>query len=105
MYKEAAKVSQEKNMPVILRLSTHVCHAKEKVDFSAFNKEKFDKTPRFSSENENYIPITSKVFPMKKRALNRLEDFKKYSDKSKLNKKKSPLTTRQKNNFYNFIRI
>ncbi|MGM0410931.1 MAG: thiamine pyrophosphate-dependent enzyme [Bacillota bacterium] len=85
MYKEAAKVSQEKNMPVILRLSTHVCHAKEKVNFSSFKKEKFDKKPRFSSENENYIPITSKVFPMKRRALNRLEEFKKYSDKSKLN--------------------
>ncbi len=85
MYKEAAKVSQEKNMPVILRLSTHVCHAKEKVKFSSYKKERFDKTPRFSSENENYIPITSKVFPMKRRALNRLEDFKNYSDKSKLN--------------------
>ncbi|MBF0469294.1 MAG: indolepyruvate ferredoxin oxidoreductase, partial [Desulfamplus sp.] len=33
-YKEAARLSCDKQMPVILRLTTHVCHAKEKVRFS-----------------------------------------------------------------------
>lgn len=84
-YKEAAKVSQEKEMPVILRLSTHVCHAKQKVNFASYEKQKFDDKPKFSSENENYVPITSKVFPMKRRALNRIEDFKTYSNSSDLN--------------------
>jgi len=86
MYKEAAEVSQERNMPVILRLSTHVCHAKEKVKFSSWEKTDFDKTPRFSSEDENYVPITSTVFPMKRRALKRIEDFKSYADNSNFNK-------------------
>ena len=86
MYKKAAKVSKEKHMPVILRLSTHVCHAKEKVDFSSWKKRKFDKKPRFSSENENYVPITSTVFPMKRRALQRLDEFRDYADNSSINK-------------------
>ncbi len=84
-YKEAAKLSQEREMPVILRLSTHVCHAKQKVKFSSYEKQEFDSKPKFSSENENYVPITSKVFPMKRRALNRIEDFKTYSNNSDLN--------------------
>ena len=32
-YKAAAKLSKDKGMPVILRLTTHICHAKEKIDF------------------------------------------------------------------------
>ena len=35
-YKEAAQISQEREMPVILRLSTHVCHAKQKVNFKGY---------------------------------------------------------------------
>src|SRR6056297_138729 len=84
-YKEAAALSQEREMPVILRLSTHVCHAKQKVKFSDYTQKDFDKTPRFSSNNENYVPITSKVFPMKRRALKRIEEFKDYADQSNLN--------------------
>lgn len=84
-YKEAARLSQEREMPIILRLSTHVCHAKQKVTFSNYEKQKFDSKPKFSSENENYVPITSKVFPMKRRALKRIEDFKTYFNSSDLN--------------------
>ena len=85
-YKKAAKLSKEKEMPVILRLTTHVCHAKQKVNFSEYIPEEFDKTPRFSSEDENYVPITSKVFPMKRRALKRLNEVKKYIKDKNLNK-------------------
>jgi len=77
-YKEAVKVSKEKEMPVILRLSTHVCHAKQKVKFGEYKEQEFDNTPQFSSKDENYVPITSEVFPMKRRALKRLEEFEKY---------------------------
>ena len=84
-YKEAVKVSKDKEMPVILRLSTHVCHAKQKVTFGEYKEQEFDNTPQFSSKDENYVPITSKVFPMKRRALKRLDEFEKYADKSKLN--------------------
>ena len=84
-YKEAAQISQEREMPVILRLSTHVCHAKQKVNFKGYKPFEFDDTPQFSSQDENYVPITSKVFPMKRRALKRIKDFQSYADDSKLN--------------------
>lgn len=84
-YKEACKLSQQREMPIILRLSTHICHAKQKVAFDSYKTKEFDDTPRFSSDNENYVPITSKVFPMKRRALKRIEEFKDYADNSNLN--------------------
>ncbi len=34
MYLDAVEISQEMRMPVILRLTTHTCHAKEKSQFS-----------------------------------------------------------------------
>lgn len=74
-FKKAAELSVKKQMPVILRLTTHTCHQKENVTFDPWTPEQFDNTPRFNSKNENYVPITSKVFPMKRRALERLEDL------------------------------
>ncbi len=73
MYKEAAEISRQENMPIILRLTTHVCHAKEKVSFGSWNPVEFDDRPHFAAENGPYVPITDAVFPMKRRALNRRE--------------------------------
>jgi indolepyruvate ferredoxin oxidoreductase alpha subunit len=84
-YKAAAKLSKDKGMPVILRLTTHVCHAKEKIDFKGWHPKELDKTPRFDSKNGPYIPIAEDVFPMKRKALHRLESVEKYSDQSSLN--------------------
>ena len=72
-FKQAAALSVEKQMPVILRLTTHTCHQKEKVSFDSWTPIDSDNTPGFNSKDENYVPITSKVFPMKRRALERLE--------------------------------
>ena len=58
-YLEAARLSQLHRMPIILRLTTHVCHAKEKVAFAAWQPVQPDNTPRFDPENGPYIPITS----------------------------------------------
>jgi len=84
-YKAAAKLSKDKGMPVILRLTTHVCHAKEKIDFKGWHPKEFDKTPRFDPKNGPYIPIAEDVFPMKRKALQRLESVEKYADQSPLN--------------------
>ena len=83
-YKEAAKLAQKKYMPVIVRLTTHVCHAKEKVAFSAWTPMEFDRTPRFDVKNGPYIPITAKVFPMKRQALKNLAEVQIFSDRSDL---------------------
>lgn len=72
-YKTAAALSREKAMPVILRLTTHVCHQKEKVAFDAWVPRPADDTPRFDPQNGPYIPIAAElVHPMKRRALARL---------------------------------
>ena len=84
-YKEAASLSREKRMPVILRLTTHVCHAKERMTFQAWNPEDFQESPGFSSENGPYIPLTTEVFNMKRRALNRLEEIRELNEQSVLN--------------------
>jgi indolepyruvate ferredoxin oxidoreductase alpha subunit len=85
MFKTAAKVSADRKMPVILRLTTHVCHAKEKVSFAAYSPKPIETASRFSPENGPYIPITSLVFPMKRKALQKLADVAEYAETSAFN--------------------
>ena len=74
-YLEAASLSREMEKVIILRLTTHVCHAKEKVAFQDYTPTEPDNTPRFSGKNGPYIPITSAVFPLKRKALQQLDDI------------------------------
>ncbi|MDY6855775.1 MAG: thiamine pyrophosphate-dependent enzyme [Thermodesulfobacteriota bacterium] len=85
-YKEAARLSKERQMVVVLRLTTHVCHAKEKVAFDRWQSIEPDNTPRFNPENGPYIPIAAHVHPMKRRALQRLNELKAYSNASPLHR-------------------
>lgn len=71
-YLAAVRISKENRMPVILRMTTHVCHAKEKVFFGPWDQTDVDDTPRFDPENGPYIPIAADVLPMKRRAIERL---------------------------------
>lgn len=84
-YLEAAKLAQKKQMPVIVRLTTHVCHAKQRVSFGAYTPYRFDDTPRFNVENGPYIPIASLVFPQKARALKNIHDVAAFADASSVN--------------------
>lgn len=86
MYKEAAKISVKNKMPVILRLTTHVCHAKQKVNFKEYNELPLNEKSLFDVKNGPYIPITNSVFPMKKRALEKMKKMTEYSDKCNFNK-------------------
>ncbi len=81
MFKEAAKLSRSRQMPVILRLTTHVCHAKEKVNFAPLNPPKLIDIPRFNPANGPYVPITKDVFPLKRRALQKLTEFRAESER------------------------
>lgn len=76
MFKEAAKLSKEMRMPVILRLSTHVCHAKEKVHFDPMYSIRPDNTPMFDVKNGPYIPITTEALNMKRRTLEKYEKLR-----------------------------
>ena len=85
-YKEAAVLARNHHMPVIVRLTTHVCHAKEKVSFQGIPAHRFDDTPRFDPANGPYIPLTSEVSPKKRTALIKLGKIKSYADRSTLNR-------------------
>jgi indolepyruvate ferredoxin oxidoreductase alpha subunit len=84
-YKEAARISREKEMPVILRLTTHVCHAKEKVAFKGWIRAEPDDTPRFNPDRGPYIPLAKAVPLMKRRALEKLAKVRAQADVSGLN--------------------
>ncbi len=56
-YKEAAELSRKLGKVVILRLTTHVCHAKEKVQFDSWSPGRLDNIPKFNRGNGNYIPL------------------------------------------------
>ena len=71
MFKTAADLARRHRTAVILRLTTHVCHAKEKVRFGALRASR-PSASGFDPDRENYVPLASSVFPMKRRALERL---------------------------------
>ncbi|MBU0934304.1 MAG: indolepyruvate ferredoxin oxidoreductase, partial [Spirochaetes bacterium] len=73
MFKKAAALASELETAVILRLTTHVCHYKQLVRFGSWAAARPDDTPRFDPDAANYIPIAASVFPMKRRALERLQ--------------------------------
>jgi indolepyruvate ferredoxin oxidoreductase alpha subunit len=71
MFKQAAELSRKLRMPVIVRLSTHVCHAKEKVNFGPMPAHEHGNKPLFSMENGPYIPIAADALKMKRRTLHK----------------------------------
>ncbi len=74
-YKEAAALSKKLAKVVILRLTTHVCHAKEKVSFDAYQPQQPENRADFDINNGPYIPLVSAVYPMKRKALQQLEEI------------------------------
>ncbi|MDZ7793857.1 MAG: thiamine pyrophosphate-dependent enzyme [Spirochaetia bacterium] len=86
MYRDAAKLSKEMKMPVILRLSTHICHAKARVSFGPYEPREASREPRFDPENGPYIPLTEKALRMKRRALEKLDRVAEYAENSPLNR-------------------
>jgi len=90
MFLEAVRLSRQHRHPVFLRMTTHVCHAKEVVQFGARPKEAPDWTPRFSPANGPYIPITELVVPMKRASLAKLKAFEEASNASRFNETLSP---------------
>jgi len=85
-YREAARLSQTHGMPVILRLTTHVCHAKERVTFCAWNPVEPDDTPQFDPSNGPYIPLTTQAIEMKRTSMARLEQVRQRAEETVLNR-------------------
>lgn len=90
MFKAAAEQSRRVNMPVFLRMTTHVCHAREVVAFDALPESQPDWTPSYDPAKGPYWPITSSVFPLKRRAMAKLSAVASEADHSPLNVVISP---------------
>ncbi|WP_163338345.1 thiamine pyrophosphate-dependent enzyme [Desulfopila sp. IMCC35008] len=74
-YLEAARLSKEMGKAIILRLTTHVCHAKEKVRFHSFQPDGKVNVSLFDVQNGPYIPLVSAIYPMKEKALRQLDEL------------------------------
>lgn len=85
MFVEAASISRENKMPVILRMTTHVCHAKGRINFGERPNLTRSKKPDFRPSFGEYIPLTSAVAPMKMRAMNKLGVVRSAAEISKFN--------------------
>jgi indolepyruvate ferredoxin oxidoreductase alpha subunit len=85
-YLEAVRLSIKHKMPVIVRLTTHVCHAKQKVKFASLKAPVHDKTSRFNPGNGPYIPITTIAIEQKRMALGKLARFEEEANNSSLNR-------------------
>ena len=90
MFKEAAALSQRMKMPVFLRMTTHVCHAREVIHFGALPETPPDWTPRFNPNGLDYWPITANVFPLKRKAFAKLAAVAKYADTASVNVLSAP---------------
>lgn len=85
-YREAAELSQKMARPILLRLTTHVCHAKERVQFGAWQPTPIDATPRFDAANGPYIPLVAMVYPRKREAIQGLIKVEQWIDQRNLHK-------------------
>ncbi len=84
-YKQAVALSKKYHMPIVLRLTTHVCHAKEKVAFSGTPPVISADAPQFDVANGPYVPLTTDALAMKRRALARLSEVEAVANDSPLN--------------------
>lgn len=81
MFKQAVEYSKKLRSPVILRLTTHTAHFKQKVNFGTFIPSPLG-SPVFDVKNNGpYIPIAQNVPIMKRRALEKLQMWAEISEK------------------------
>lgn len=85
-YLQAADFARANSTVVILRLTTHVCHAKQVVAFGSWDPAPTDDTPRFDPANGPYIPLASLIFPHKQKALANLALAGRWGESDKLNR-------------------
>ncbi|MDA3839216.1 MAG: thiamine pyrophosphate-dependent enzyme [Candidatus Delongbacteria bacterium] len=87
---EASKLSKKYQIPVILRMTTHVCHAKEIIKFGKIDTTEYKYEPIFDAKNGPFLPITKSVFPLKRKAFTRISSMEEEAETSNFNKVYSP---------------
>lgn len=83
-YKHAAALALQEQTVVVLRMTTHVCHARQKVQFKGYENAPPYRTA-FSRENGPYIALTAMALEMKQASIQKYHRAKQYIKKSGLN--------------------
>ncbi|MBN2790564.1 MAG: 4Fe-4S binding protein [Candidatus Delongbacteria bacterium] len=89
-FHDAAELSKKHQIPVFLRMTTHVCHAKEIIKFGKINTAEHKYETLFDVKNGPFLPITKSVFPLKRKAIARIAAIEEDSENSKFNIIHSP---------------
>lgn len=84
-YKHAAILAKKEKTVVVLRLTTHVCHARQKIAFDAYTPPPPYKTD-FNKENGPYIALTTMALDMKRQSIKKLRQSKQYVKDAGLNR-------------------
>jgi len=80
-YIKAARFAVQQNTVAVLRLTTHVCHARQKVSFGRYERKDVLYRNDFNRENGPYIALTTMALDMKRQSIkkqHRARDFAKY---------------------------
>jgi len=83
-YLMAAKLAKQEHIAVVLRLTTHVCHAREMVSFGEVTGEIPPHRMEFSPENGPYIPIAALALEMKRASLAKIPRIMAFSEEQAL---------------------
>lgn len=94
-YKYAAEFARQANTVVVLRLTTHVCHARQKIKFGALTPPLPYHTD-FDSKNGPYIALTAMALEMKQRSIQKLDLARQFTIDNKLNTRIGSDTSRNK---------
>ena len=84
-YKHAAALAKKEHTVVVVRLTTHVCHARQKIAFDKYTDKSTYQTD-FNPKNGPYIALTSMALDMKRESIKRLHRSRQYIKDAGLNK-------------------
>ena len=84
-YKHAAVLAVKEQTIVVLRMTTHVCHARQKVPFDKYQNTTPYRTD-FNPENGPYIALTTMALDMKQKSIKKFHRSKQYIKDHSLNK-------------------
>ncbi|MEN8210239.1 MAG: thiamine pyrophosphate-dependent enzyme, partial [Thermodesulfobacteriota bacterium] len=90
----AALAAKEQTI-VVLRLTTHVCHAREKIKFDQYQNNSPYKTD-FNKENGPYIPLTTLALDMKRESIKKLHQARQFIKDAVLNREFKSATSHGK---------
>ncbi|MBT3487994.1 thiamine pyrophosphate-dependent enzyme [Desulfobacula sp.] len=94
-YKHAAAFAVKEQTIVVVRLTTHVCHARQKISFKKLKATKPCQT-NFNQKNGPYIALTTMALDMKRESIKKLHQAGQYMKDAGLNRELNSDTSQKK---------